>query len=119
MAEKIDICDCDIVHVETVEKVKKAMPEESEVNELSMFFKILGDPTRIRIMWALDQAELCVCDVCATLGMTKSAVSHQLAILRRAKLVKFRRDGKNVYYSLDDQHVNDIIEIAAIHLKHN
>ena len=113
MREKTEPSGYEVIHGEAVEKVKQAMPPDEEVAGLSTFFKILGDPTRIRIMWALDQSEMCVYDICAALGMTKSAVSHQ-----RAKLVKPRREGKNVYYSLDDQHVNDIIEIAAVHIKH-
>lgn len=112
------ICDCNIVHDEVVEKAKKSMPDDASLFALSDFFKILGDSTRIRIMWALDQAEMCVCDLAVTLNMTKSAISHQLNTLKQAKLVKFRRDGKNVYYSLDDQHVTDIIELAMAHINH-
>ena len=95
------------------------MPTENEISALSEFFKILGDPTRMKILWALDGAELCVCDLAVELNMTKSAISHQLNSLRAAKLVKYRRDGKNVYYNLDDEHVNEIIEVALDHIGHN
>ena len=113
------ICECEIVHEDAVMRAKAGVPSVELVDGLSAFFKILGDPTRIKIMCALDRAELCVCDLTAVLGMTASAVSHQLNTLRAAKLVKYRRDGKNVYYSLDDQHVNDIIERAEEHLRHS
>lgn len=112
------VCDCDVVHVEVVNKVKGLMPPEDDLFNLSDFFKVLGDSTRMKIIWALDQAELCVCDLAVALNMTKSAISHQLSTLKQAKIVKYRRDGKKVFYSLDDQHVTDIIEISMIHLKH-
>lgn len=113
------VCDCELVHEEAAARAKAGLPPAVLVDGLSAFFKILGDPTRIRIMCALDCAELCVCDLSAVLGMTKSAVSHQLNTLRAAQLVKYRRDGKNVYYSLDDQHVTDILERAMEHLRHS
>lgn len=119
MREKATACDCIAVHQDTVDKVRAGMLSTPEVHALSGLFKILGDPTRIRIMWALEQSELCVCDLTATLDMTKSAISHQLNTLRQARLVKFRREGKNVFYSLDDQHVNSIIEMARTHLQHS
>jgi len=112
-------CDCEIVHEDAVGRAKAGLPSDAMVDGLSAFFKILGDPTRIRIMCALDETELCVCDLSSVLGMTKSAVSHQLNTLRAAQLVKYRRDGKNVYYSLDDQHVTDILERAMEHLRHS
>jgi ArsR family transcriptional regulator len=112
------VCECNEIHSEAVEKSRSAMPGDEEIAALSDFFKILGDPTRMRILWALDGAELCVCDLAVELNMTKSAISHQLNTLRTAKLVKYRRDGKNVYYSLDDEHVNQIIEIALGHIAH-
>lgn len=111
-------CDCELVHEEAAAAAKASLPSDGAVEGLSAFFKILGDPTRIRIMCALDRTELCVCDLSAVLGMTKSAVSHQLNTLRAARLVKYRRDGKNVYYSLDDRHVTDILERAVEHLRH-
>lgn len=112
------VCECNTIHSQAVKKSQSTMPTEKSITDLSDFFKILGDSTRMKILWALDGAELCVCDLAVTLNMTKSAVSHQLGTLRNAKLVKYRRDGKNVFYSLDDKHVNDIIEIALAHTKH-
>lgn len=116
--EKDLICECETVHNEAVEKSKLNMPSENDISALSDFFKILGDPTRMKILWALDGAELCVCDLAVELGMTKSAISHQLNALRSSKLVKYRREGKNVFYSLDDEHVNQIIEVALDHIGH-
>ena len=117
--EKDLICECETVHSEAVEKSRSNMPTEDQISSLSDFFKILGDPTRMKILWALDGAELCVCDLAVELNMTKSAISHQLNSLRAAKLVKYRREGKNVYYNLDDEHVNEIIEVALDHIGHN
>lgn len=118
MRRKAVTCSCETIPPEVIEKVNQAMLPASEINGLSAIFKIIGDPTRIRIMWALNQTELCGCELAAVLGTTKSAVSHQLRTLRDAKLVKFRREGKNIYYSLDDDHVTDIIKLALVHLKH-
>ncbi len=117
--EKDPVCECETVHSEEIEKSKLNMPSEGQISDLSDFFKILGDPTRMKILWALDGAELCVCDLAVELNMTKSAISHQLNSLRASKLVKYRREGKNVFYSLDDDHVNQIIEIALDHIGHN
>ncbi len=110
------LCDCEVLHEEVVTAVEKKMPGEDKVIELSDFFKVFGDSTRIRILWALDQAEMCVCDIAVLLNMTKSAISHQLRVLRECKLVKPRRDGKVVYYSLADSHVKEIFEKAVEHL---
>ena len=93
-----------------------AMPKEEFAFELAGFFKVFGDGTRIKIIWALDRHEMCVCDIAVLLGMTKSAVSHQLRTLREAKLVKTRRAGKVVFYQLDDGHVREIFEKAVEHL---
>ena len=111
-------CECSVIHEDSVRAALDAMPPAGALEDMSAFFKVLGDKTRISILWALDSTELCVCDIAAVLNMTKSAVSHQLNTLRQAKLVKARRDGKNVYYSLDDQHVTSIIEVAMAHLRH-
>lgn len=101
-----------------VAKVSAQMPEENFLYDVAELFKIFGDSTRIRILTALQKSELNVCDIASVLNMTKSAVSHQLRILRQAKLVKNRRVGKEIFYSLDDEHVHDIIEIAIAHLHH-
>lgn len=118
MAKNIFSCDCNVVHHETVDTVREKMLTIGRCTQIATFFKVLGDPTRMRILWALDQAELCVCDIANILGMTKSAVSHQLSTLRNAHLVKCRRDGKTVYYSLDDDHVKQMIEAGLHHTQH-
>lgn len=110
-------CDCDIVHEQVVNDVRKKMPDENELCDLSDFFKILGDSTRAKIISALDENEMCVCDLASLLGMTKSAISHQLSSLRRANLVKNRREGKNVFYSLADDHVQAIFEKGLDHIR--
>lgn len=109
-------CDCSIVHHESVDKVRANMLAGESFDRVSTFFKILGDSTRIRIIWSLDQNELCVCDIANILSMTKSAVSHQLSTLRNANLVKCRRDGKTVYYSLADEHVKHMLESGLEHV---
>ena len=118
MEQNDSFCESNIIHEDSVKAALDAMPPAGALADMSAFFKVLGDKTRISILWALDSTELCVCDIAAVLNMTKSAVSHQLNTLRQAKLVKARRDGKNVYYSLDDQHVTSIIEVAMAHLRH-
>ena len=110
-------CDCDVIHADVVEVVKKRMPKEGDLYDLSDFFKVLGDSTRVKIIWALDEKEMCVCDIAVLLNMTKSAISHQLKSLKQADLVKFRREGKVVYYSLKDDHVKDIFEKGMEHIK--
>lgn len=105
-----------MIHADIVEQVSNHMPEESKLYDLADFFKVLGDSTRVRIMWALDAHEMCVCDIAVLLNMTKSAVSHQLRQLRMANLVKFRREGKIVFYSLADDHVKDIFEKGLEHI---
>ncbi len=109
-------CDCEAIHEEVVEKVKKTMPKDELIADISDFFRIFSDTTRIKILWALDKSELCVCDISALLGMTKSAVSHQLKVLKDSNLVKSRREGKEVFYSLSDGHVKDIFEKAVEHI---
>ena len=101
-----------------VKKVQEQMLEEKQLSAVSEFFKVLGDETRMKIINALSHGELCVRDIAAALGMTQSAVSHQLKLLRMANQVKARREGKSIYYSLDDQHVIDILEEALIHIRH-
>lgn len=110
------LCDCEVIHEDVVTAVKDRMPGDGKVRELAEFFKVFGDGTRIRVLWALDHAELCVCDIAVLLNMTKSAISHQLRVLRESKLVKTRREGKVVYYSLADHHVKEIFEKAVEHL---
>lgn len=110
-------CDCDVIHADIVDKVRMVMPEEDELYNLSDFFKVLGDSTRAKIIWALDASEMCVCDIAVLLNMTKSAISHQLKALKAANLVKYRKEGKIVFYSLTDDHVKDIFEKALEHTR--
>lgn len=99
-----------------IDRLKNEAPGEEIVQELSEVFKVFGDATRIRILWTLFDTEKCVFDIADTLGMTQSAISHQLRVLKQARLVKARRDGKNTFYSLDDEHVKRIIEQVMIHI---
>lgn len=115
--ESLPVCEHDEVHAEHVSLARAAMPEEETLYELADFFKIFGDSTRISILFAIDGEPMCVCDIAELLGMTKSAVSHQLKILRQSDLVRYKKSGKNVYYSLADDHVRDIIEKALDHIK--
>ena len=114
--EPIERCDCDVIHDDIVRQVKNKMPQEETLYDLAELFKVFGDSTRIKILWALDEAEMCVCDIAFLLNMTQSAVSHQLRVLKQADLVKNRRDGKNVFYSLDDEHVKQIFNQGLIHI---
>lgn len=118
MSKNEFICDCNVIHQEIVDKTLKVMKDEDLFNKMAEFFKILGDTTRVRILFALDQNEMCVCDIANVLGMSKSSISHQLGTLRRSGIVKCRKQGKEVYYMLDDDHVKQVFEIAAEHLEH-
>ena len=100
-----------------VDEMRNGLPDEEKLYELSDFFKIFGDSTRIKILFSIDKGPLCVCEIADVLGMTKSAVSHQLKILRQSNLIRADRKGKNVYYALADSHVRDIIEKALEHIK--
>lgn len=111
-------CDCNIVHHAVVEDTLSKMPGEEVLLDLAAFYKIMGDPTRCKIIWALQQNEMCVCDLANVLSMTKSAISHQLAKLRLHGAVKCRRSGKEVYYSLDDHHVAQIFAATITHIRH-
>ena len=110
-------CDVEVIHAELVEDVKGKMSDGGEYNSLAALYKMFGDPSRLRILHALSLRELCVCDLAALLGLSKSAVSHQLKSLRLGKLVKFRREGQVVFYSLDDDHVKDILALGFEHLR--
>lgn len=112
----IEKCDCDVIHEDIVNSVRNHMPEEETLCNLAELFKIFGDSTRIKILWALDEAEMCVCDISYLLDMTQSAISHQLRILKQANLVKSRKAGKIVFCSLKDKHVKDIFDQGLIHI---
>lgn len=116
--EKQHMCDCDMIHEETVENTRGRMQAESEYLRLAALFKMFGDGTRVKILHALELSEMCVCDLAALLGVTKSAVSHQLKALRLANLVKSRRDGQVIFYSLADDHVKYILDIGFDHIHH-
>ncbi|GLC29499.1 ArsR/SmtB family transcription factor [Clostridium omnivorum] len=112
----IESCNCNVIHEDIVNKVKDNMYSEETFYDLAELFKVFGDATRIKILSILFQAEMCVCDMAALLGMTQSAISHQLRVLKQARLVKYRKEGKVVYYSLDDDHVNHIIDQGLLHI---
>ena len=112
------MCDCEMIHEAMVEDTRKRMQAEPEYTQLSNLFKMFGDGTRVKILHALELNELCVCDLAALLGLTKSAVSHQLKALRLSNLVKSRRDGQVIYYSLADDHVKYILDIGFDHIHH-
>ena len=108
--------DCEAINPDLVNMIRPKMPEETLLYELSDFFKVMGDGTRMKLLWALDENELCVGDLAVLLNMTKSAVSHQLKVLKTAKLVRAKKKGKNVFYALNDHHVKSIIEKALEHI---
>lgn len=114
--QSIERCDCDVIHEEIVNKVREKMPQEETIYDLAELFKVFGDSTRIKILWALDESEMCVCDIAFLLNMTQSAISHQLRVLKQAELVKSRREGKIVFYSLEDEHVKQIFDQGLIHI---
>ncbi len=112
-----DTCEIQFVDEQKVENVRKAMKPAEAVNTLAETFKILGDPTRIKIAFALSREELCVCDIANLLGVSQSAVSHSLRTLRQMKLVKFRKEGKIAYYTLDDEHINNLLDVGFRHVE--
>ena len=111
--------DCTPMFLESIEQVKKNMPKDQDVDQVVAFYKVLGDKTRLRILYALKEQEMCAGDIAVLLDMTKSAVSHQLAVMRNMHQIKSRREGKNVFYSLDDEHIVDILEEALVHMVHH
>ena len=118
MAEKeVECCDAVEVHENLLKIVNETMPEETELYDLAELFKVFGDSTRIRILFVLFEAEVCVCDLAQVLQMTQSAISHQLKILKQNKLVKSRREGKSIFYSLADEHVRTIIDQGREHIE--
>ena len=115
--QDVEHCDGSCVHKELVDKVHASMPDEDELYDLAELFKVFGDSTRIKILFVLAEAEVCVCDLAAMLNMTSSAISHQLNILKRTKLIKSKRDGKSVFYSLADNHVRTILSQGMEHIE--
>lgn len=113
---KIESCNGNIIHEDIVVRVKDQLPSEETLYDLAELFKVFGDTTRIKIICALFESEMCVCDLSCLLNMTQSAISHQLRVLKSARLVKFRREGKVVYYSLDDEHIKHIYDAGLNHI---
>lgn len=116
-APEIEQCDFIHVHEDIVNRVTKVMPDEDQLMDLAEFFKIFGDSTRIKILYVLSQAEMCVCDIATLLQMGQSAISHQLRVLKQMRLVKFRRDGRTVFYSLADGHIQTILAQGMEHIQ--
>ncbi len=109
-------CDCEVIHEDVVNEARCEMLSTDCYNELASLYKMFADPTRIKILHTLEHREMCVCDIAALLGLTKSAVSHQLKALRMANLVKFRKEAQIVFYSLADDHVKQIINMGLEHI---
>jgi DNA-binding transcriptional ArsR family regulator len=115
--KKAITCGQLIIHDDIIKKVEENMPKEDDLYDLAELFKVFGDSTRIKIIWALFESEMCVCDIAYLLNMTQSAISHQLRVLKAARLVRYRRSGKTVFYSLDDNHIKQIFEMGMEHIK--
>ena len=116
-AEDIEICDVRVVHLERVSRARDEAVSQREAERLALTYKALGDPTRLKMVMALAGGEMCVCDLAAFLGLTESAVSHHLRRLKDLALVKSRRDGQILYYSLDDEHVSELLKIGLEHIR--
>lgn len=117
MEKELDCCEVNEVHSSVLQKIIAEMPDEIELYNLAELFKVFGDSTRIRILYVLFEAEVCVCDLASALNMNQSAISHQLKILKQNKLIKARREGKSVFYSLADDHVRMIIAKGQEHIE--
>ena len=115
--QEVERCEYMYVHQDVVNKVKQDMPQDETLYDLAELFKVFGDSTRIKILYALFEVELCVCDIAQLLSVSQTAVSHQLRVLKNNKLVKFRKEGKNVFYSLADDHVRRIIDQGIEHVE--
>jgi ArsR family transcriptional regulator len=115
--ENQDSCDCDVIHEDVVNRVRAAMPKAEDFYDLANLYKIFSDNTRLKILWALSCNSMCVCDLAVLMGMTKSAISHQLKSLRLSNFVKYEKQGKIALYSLADDHIRDIFEKGFEHIK--
>ena len=115
--EKTELCDAAELHEDLLRQVRDTLPDEESLMDLAELFKVFGDTTRVRILYVLLEAEVCVCDLAEALGMTQSAVSHQLRILKQSRLVKARRDGKSIFYSLADEHVRGMLALGMEHIR--
>ena len=112
-----ELFECTILHEDVVNEVKKKIPQDEIIYDLAEFFKVFADSTRMKIIYALMENELCVCDIANIVQTTQSAISHQLRLLKQSKLVKFRKEGKVVYYSLDDEHISQIVKKGREHIE--
>ncbi|MDU4278577.1 MAG: ArsR/SmtB family transcription factor [Finegoldia magna] len=110
-------CEVTLIHEDNVKKAINELPDDELIVDLSDMFKIFGDQTRVKILMALESGELCVCDIAAVMNMSQSAISHQLRVLKQSNIVKTRRQGKVVYYSISDDHVKEIFDIAIVHVQ--
>ena len=110
-------CEVTLIHEDNVKKAVNELPDDELIADLSDMFKIFGDQTRVKILMALESGELCVCDIAAVMNMSQSAISHQLRVLKQSNIVKTRRQGKVVYYSISDDHVKEIFDIAIVHVQ--
>ncbi|MEG0034477.1 MAG: metalloregulator ArsR/SmtB family transcription factor [Bacilli bacterium] len=117
MAKNKFICDCNVLHQESIDFIETNMLTHQEITDVSNLFKIIGDPTRLKILWVIKEKEVCVCDICNLMDMSKSAISHQLAVLRASNLVTFYKEGKSVFYKLADGHIEKLIDICREHIK--
>ena len=115
-SNKVESCSYNVIHGDVITKVKDNLPSDETLYDLAELFKVFGDTTRVKILCALYESEMCVCDLSVLLNVTQSAISHQLRVLKSARLVKFRRSGKIVYYSLDDEHVMHIFDEGLKHI---
>ena len=115
--DNIELCQEYFLHEDRLEDTREGSPTEEMVYDLVELFKVFGDVTRVKIIYALLESEMCVCDIASLLDMTQSAISHQLRVLKKARLVKFRKEGKTVFYSLDDQHIDKIFSFGLDHIK--
>ncbi|MEF9953570.1 MAG: metalloregulator ArsR/SmtB family transcription factor [Clostridium sp.] len=114
--DNIEKCSCTVIHDDVIQEVKSKLPKEEVLYDLAEFFKVFGDSTRIKIICALFESEMCVCDLAALFGMTQSAISHQLRTLKTSRLVRYRREGKVIYYSLDDEHIKHVFDEGLRHV---
>lgn len=114
---KMETCKYTMIHEDAVNEVRDKMLDTDRVMALAEFFKVFGDPTRLNILHALSILEMCVCDLAALLGMSQSAISHQLKVLRQSRLIKYRREGKVIYYSLDDDHIEQVFKQGLAHIE--
>ena len=115
--DALETCITKGIHRDIIRSVKRNMPDQVALYEVADLFKLFGDSTRLSILWALSESEMCVCDLCALLKMKQPAVSHQLKNLKQSRIVKARRDGKIVYYSLDDEHIRELLNLGMEHIQ--